>query len=93
MAITFNTLNPDAKIFQELKKNPYWDSKRTLPFILKYARTTRSMCISREEVLLEYTIVASIRNYRCLHIINTLTFQLRQRVMPILNVATLLISR
>ena len=24
MAITFNTLNPDAKIFQELKKNPYW---------------------------------------------------------------------
>lgn len=24
MAITFNTLNPNAKIFQELKKNPSW---------------------------------------------------------------------
>lgn len=24
MAITFNTLNPDANIFQELKKNPSW---------------------------------------------------------------------
>ena len=50
------------------------------------------MCISREEVLLEYTIVASIRNYRCLHIINTLTFLLRQRVMHILNVIAIIRS-
>lgn len=95
MAITFDILKPEAKIFQELKKIHLGgqDSRTTLLCTSKYAKTIKSTCILRVVALLAYTIVASIRSYRSLLITNTLTSQLHQRVMLILNVVALLMNR
>lgn len=87
MAITFDTLKSDAKIFMELMKKQSWkDSRMILLYTSKYAKTIKSTCILSVAVLLAYTIVASIRSYRSLLITNTLTSQLHQKVMPLLNV-------
>ena len=95
MAISFDTLNPDATIFQELKKNPsWWVRFKNNPSLYIEIRKDNQV-----NVYFEGGSVARIhycskhKKLQVLLIINTLTVLLLQRVMHILNAATLLISR
>ena len=82
MAVTFDTLKPDARIFLELNNNPHWWNR-----FKEDSSLYIEVFILKVEALPEYTTVANIRNCKSLRIINTWGYLLLQRVACILSVA------
>lgn len=93
MAVTFETLKPEARIFLELNNNPHWwkQFKEDTSLYIEVRKDNQVNVYFEGGSIARYTTVANIRNCKSLRIINTWGFLLLQKVACILSVVISLI--